>query len=171
MSHVKGRADHSDSLLITPFRTQNTPPPMSSYTIPLPTTPIHVALSNHTDSLAVLFQGGLLQVWDLHTRVPDKKGSRIRGGGKVAEPTLRWERKVSLQGTTGRSIALGPEEQIAVLASDSERSLVTLLLGDKSESVEVEPTAERILYSPNGKPIVIHSNGSFAICESPRSFR
>lgn len=123
-------------------------------------------MSNNTDSLSVLFRNGLVQVWDLNTKVPDKKGSKLRGGGKVAEPKLRWERAIPLDGTSGRSLAMGPEEQIAILSSDTERALVTLTKGDdESESFEVEPTTERVLFSSDSRPLVVHNNGSFALRE------
>ncbi|RSH95270.1 hypothetical protein EHS25_000356 [Saitozyma podzolica] len=87
-----------DRLLITPFRTQNTPPPMSSCTISLPSTPVHVSVSNDEDALAVLLRDGRVQLWDLHTRLPGPKGSKLRGGGKVAEPVLRWEKRLEMEG-------------------------------------------------------------------------
>lgn len=155
-----------ESLLVTPFRTQNTPPPMSSYTISLPSVPVHVSMSSYTDSLAILYRGGYVQIWDLNTKVPDKKGSKLRGGGKVAEPKLRSETALSLDGTAGRSLAIGPEGQMVVLSSDSARTLVTIAGVDgEDETSEVEPTAERVLFSSNGKAIIAHSNGTYTICE------
>lgn len=124
-------------------------------------------MSSYTDSLAVLYRGGLVQIWDLNTKVPDQKGSKLRGGGKVAEPQMRSETQLSLGGTIGRSLALGSNGEVTVLSSDSERTLVTVTSKDgKSESSEVEPTAERVLFSSNGKVIIAHSNATYAICKS-----
>lgn len=140
---------------------------MSSYTIPLPSTPVHVTMSNHTDSLAVLFRNGLVQVWDLNTRVPDRKGSKLRGGGKVAEPKLRWEKTIPLDGTTGRCIAIGEEGGIAVLSSSASRTLLsTHTDGNDDAGVEVMQTAERVVYSSSGKVVIIQSDGSFSIRKS-----
>lgn len=123
-------------------------------------------MSNHSDRLVILFRGGLLQTWDLNTKLPDQKGSKLRGGGKVAEPTLQSEKTLTLDGTIGRSLAVGPDGEIAVLSSNWERSLVTQLSPDHaSETSEVDPTAERVIYSSGGKLVIAHSNGTYALCE------
>ncbi|KAF8554834.1 pol II transcription elongation factor [Imleria badia] len=83
-----------DDVLLTPFRTQNVPPPMSSYQlktslstpsahIPSAQTPVHIALSPTNDLLASVWQNGRVSVWSLNTRIgPGKE--------KVMDPALIW---------------------------------------------------------------------------------
>ncbi|KAK4687641.1 elongator complex protein 1, partial [Tremellales sp. Uapishka_1] len=124
-------------LLITPFRTQNTPPPMSSYSLALPTTPTHVCFSSSSDRLSILFPNGLVQLWELNTRLPDpKSGSRLRGGGKVAEPVLLWEGRIESQAIP-KQIALGEEGEVTVLAR-SESACVLLKMKDGKVTKEME---------------------------------
>ncbi|KIR40475.1 elongator complex protein 1 [Cryptococcus deuterogattii Ram5] len=104
-------------LLLTPFRTQNTPPPMSSYHLTLPSTPVHACLSNWDDTAAAVFANGHVIVWKLNTRLPGPKGSKLRGGGQVAEPVMDFERrKVGDGGRVFRNLALGPGGKVAVLS-------------------------------------------------------
>lgn len=154
------------NLLITPFRTQNTPPPMSSYSIALPATPIHVAMSNTTDSLGVLYRNGLVQVWDLNTRVPDRKGSKLRGGGKVAEPKLSWEQTAKMDGLLGMSLAMGPDGQVAVLASGAGKTqVVTMTTGQENAIQDEDADLERIIFSSDGRLIYIKRAGDYRLGE------
>jgi elongator complex protein 1 len=154
------------NLLITPFRTQNTPPPMASYTIALPATPIHVAMSDITDSLSVLYRNGLVQVWDLNTRVPDRKGSKLRGGGKVAEPKIAWEQTAQMDGLVGMSLAIGQEGQVAVLASGAGKThIVTLANGQENAVQEADANVERLLFSSDGRLLSLNKAGAFRIGE------
>ena len=84
----------TDEVLLTPFRSQNVPPPMSSYQLktslspssadtPLSRTPVHIALSLSNDLLASVWQNGRMSVWSLNTRIGP-------GKGKVMDPTLVW---------------------------------------------------------------------------------
>lgn len=108
-------------LLITPFRTQNVPPPMSSYHLDLPRTPIHVSFSQHEDALVVLFEDGNAQVWDLDTKLPVGGSSRLRGGGKVADPKLRFEHAC---GSNGRALqaTLGKDSKLGVLVQSETQN-------------------------------------------------
>lgn len=154
------------NLLITPFRTQNTPPPMASYTVALPATPIHVAMSNITDSLSILYRNGLVQVWDLNTRVPDRKGSKLRGGGKVAEPKLAWEQSTQMDGLVGMSLTMGTEGQIAVLATGPEKAQIITVTKGQEDVVQVQDAdagLERILFGSEGRLLAINKAGNFWI--------
>jgi elongator complex protein 1 len=142
-------ADDSDRLLITPFRTQNTPPPMSSYTISLPSTPVHVSVSNDEDALAVLLRDGRVQLWDLHTRLPGPKGSKLRGGGKVAEPVLRWEKRLEMEGKVVKQVGLG-EEGVAVLSWSQQGGKVDILSEAESRESSVAANAIKVLWSERG---------------------
>ena len=102
---------------------------MSSYVIDLPCTPVNVSFSTSHDSLAVLFADGKAQVWDLNTRLPDpKSGSRLRGGGKVAEPKLSWEVIVKPEKGlfVAKQVAFANGEVAALFWSDQDGSLVTI---------------------------------------------
>lgn len=77
--------------LLTPFRSQNVPPPMSSFQLVLPSTraPLHASFSSTNDTVAFLWESGLVHVWDLQTRL----GS---GPGKIINPTKVGEGSVSV---------------------------------------------------------------------------
>ncbi|KAF8661467.1 hypothetical protein AX16_001304 [Volvariella volvacea WC 439] len=86
-------------ILLTPFRTQNVPPPMSSAQLPLFIPlgdeekkygkarpwrmPIHSAFSNLDELLVVLWESGEFAVFDLETRLGP-------GPGKVMNPQWKW---------------------------------------------------------------------------------
>nr|XP_018259126.1 elongator complex protein 1 [Kwoniella dejecticola CBS 10117]OBR81284.1 elongator complex protein 1 [Kwoniella dejecticola CBS 10117] len=156
-------------LLITPFRTQNAPPPMSSYHLDLPSVPVHVSLSDSSDSLAVLFSDGLVHVWDLNTRLPDpKSGSRLRGGGKVAEPKLRYSTQIPQDGKRlVKQIAVGPNGKVAVLSwseqNGTAKSVVHVV--DEKEEIEsenLEDEAERLLWAED-ELLVLTAQGQLTI--------
>ncbi|KAJ7133724.1 pol II transcription elongation factor [Mycena crocata] len=74
-------------ILLTPFRAQNVPPPMSSYQLALSSaqplsvrTPIHASLSPSMDTLALVWEFGYLELWDLRTRLTP-------GPGKITDPS------------------------------------------------------------------------------------
>lgn len=103
-------------LLVTPFRTQNLPPPMSSYQIALPEQAVHVSMSPTEDAFAVLFASGLVQVWDLGTRLPEAGQSRLQAGRKPAEPKLRWEARLAPdEEFIAKQISLSGDGKVAAL--------------------------------------------------------
>ncbi|TFK88053.1 IkappaB kinase complex IKAP component [Polyporus arcularius HHB13444] len=84
------------SLLLTPFRTQNIPPPMSSHELPLKVpdvslpsllrrspAPVYAAFASHSDVLAALWESGIVEIFDLKTRLGP-------GRGKVLDPVSVW---------------------------------------------------------------------------------
>ncbi|KAG8908640.1 hypothetical protein FRB99_004928 [Tulasnella sp. 403] len=79
------------SLLITPFRVQNVPPPMSSYQIDRAfkhlSPPVHVSAAANADALAVLYDDATVELWHLKTKHAIKDG-------KVAEPEKIWSGEV-----------------------------------------------------------------------------
>lgn len=124
----------TDEVLLTPFRTQNVPPPMSSYQLKTSTstssldisssqTPVHISLAPSSDHLAALWQNGRVSVWSLNTRI----GS---GKGKAMDPTLIW--------TTG---LLGEKfwRQVSVpdLTKREKRTVSVVLLGSEGGSDHV----------------------------------
>ncbi|KAL0247662.1 hypothetical protein I308_103739 [Cryptococcus tetragattii IND107] len=156
-------------LLLTPFRTQNTPPPMSSYHLTLPSTPVHACLSNWDDTAAAVFANGHVMVWKLNTRLPGPKGSKLRGGGKVAEPVMDFERKVGDGERVFRNLALGPGGKVAVLslaavrpagATTEQSGRVNVFgKGVQDEEIEVESGVERILWTDKGSILVLNGQG------------
>lgn len=117
----------ADQLLMTPFRTQNVPPPMSSYKLVLPEQVVHVSISPVEDALAVLFSSGLVQVWDLGTRLPEAGQSRLRGGGKPAEPKLRWEQRAAPEGHfIAKQVCLSGNGDVAALFWTSDDALLRI---------------------------------------------
>lgn len=86
-------------LLLTPFRSQNVPPPMSSFQLPMspdfslqPSTPtqipIYVAFSSQNDAMGVLWEHGYVELWDLKTRL-------LPGPGKIMDPSKLWSGVIS----------------------------------------------------------------------------
>ncbi|WRT69010.1 uncharacterized protein IL334_005992 [Kwoniella shivajii] len=152
-------------LLITPFRTQNTPPPMSSYHLALPSVPVHVNLSDITDSLSVLFADGLVQVWDLNTRLPDpSSGSRLRGGGKVAEPKIRYSKTLTGEKRVVKQLAIGPEGKVAILSWAEKNGVAECRIEivdekEDTEVIELEDDVERLLWTGEGGLLVLNTEG------------
>ncbi|WVQ75470.1 hypothetical protein IAR50_005095 [Cryptococcus sp. DSM 104548] len=138
-------------LLVTPFRTQNTPPPMSSYQIQLPSTPVHISVSDWEDTASAVFSNGEILTWKLNTRLPGPKGSRLRGGGKVAEPEIILQKKFA-DGRLVRLVATGPHGKVAVLslAVGGQGGRVNVFGGEEDEELQVESGVERILWTPSG---------------------
>lgn len=122
------------NLLLTPFRTQNVPPPMSSYQLPLITpaskpdrqqhsrAPIHVSFSSSRDVLAVLHHQGLVQLWDLRTRLDPGRGKAI-DPSKICDASLT---NALTEGSRARQVVLSSSKnepdtlKVSILASDSE---------------------------------------------------
>ncbi|KAI0090814.1 pol II transcription elongation factor [Irpex rosettiformis] len=82
------------TILLTPFRTQNVPPPMASYQLPLTAPPanaprhqsrlpIHVVFSPTRDVMAALWETGYIELTDLRTRLGP-------GRGKIMDPIKLW---------------------------------------------------------------------------------
>lgn len=123
----------SGKLLLTPFRIQNIPPPMCSYTLSLPFsesssavkikllyTPVHSSFSSSHDILAVLWESGYVELWEMHTRLGP-------GRGPIMKPSLMWSeeicsvssnRQVALMTTDG-PIPENSTARVIILGSDS----------------------------------------------------
>lgn len=129
----------SASILLTPFRSQNVPPPMSSYQLvvspdlslksPIPaySTPVYVTFSPENDAVGILWEHGHVEIWLLKTRL-------LPGPGKIMDPSKFWggiihENKV----TRWRQVAVrltGPDlYSVTVLgtAPDSPTDTIALL--------------------------------------------
>ncbi|RPD57919.1 IkappaB kinase complex IKAP component [Lentinus tigrinus ALCF2SS1-6] len=115
------------NLLLTPFRTQNVPPPMSSHTLslklpdvslpPMPRrspTPIHAAFASRSDLFAALWEPGIVEIFDLKTRLGP-------GRGKVIDPATLWSGV--LEGTGSRSY-----RQVVFDQSDGSQEAIRLII-------------------------------------------
>ncbi|KAI1786336.1 IkappaB kinase complex IKAP component [Ganoderma leucocontextum] len=125
------------NLLLTPFRTQNVPPPMSTHSlsVELPSTtlpdilkrsavPIHAAFASASDLLAVLWEPGVLDVFDLKTRLGP-------GRGKVIDP-------VSVSSGRVREGAAGSYRQVVFDQTAREDDAIRLgILGSRSSNGEL----------------------------------
>jgi len=113
--------------LFTPFRSQNVPPPMSSFKLALPLvrTPLHASFSSTNDTVAFLWESGLVQVWNLQTRLGP-------GPGKVMNPMKVGEGSVSvgLARRVGVSAVVGGKVTIAILGSRENDVLTYAQIGD-----------------------------------------
>ena len=107
------------NVLLTPFRSQNVPPPMSSFKLVLPPAraPLHASFSSINDTVAFLWENGQVQVWDLQTRLGP-------GPGKIMNPIKVGEGAVSV----------GLARRVCISAIVNER--VTLsVLGSRENDV------------------------------------
>ncbi|EJD08171.1 IkappaB kinase complex, IKAP component [Fomitiporia mediterranea MF3/22] len=144
------------SLLITPFRTQNVPPPMASITLALgqPRTPVHVSFSPTGDHLAVLNHGGSVSLWDLRTRMEFGRGKALDPvlvcifdlGSEVCQP-----RQICLQ----ENPAAPKTFRISVLACESIADVAFVaVVADKvfqgQKEIEMPGKDGRLVYSTAG---------------------
>lgn len=106
----------ADQLLMTPFRSQNVPPPMSAYQISLPSVPVHLAFAPESDQLVVLFNDGAYRVYDLHTRIPR---AGVRGGGAIARPEQTQEGRFVQNNAEWRQVSLTAAGEVYGLARES----------------------------------------------------
>ncbi|RDB24885.1 Elongator complex protein 1 [Hypsizygus marmoreus] len=127
------------TILLTPFRIQNVPPPMSSCQLVLSTsssepqtpaqsrTPTYASFSSASDTLAVLWESGYVELWALRTR--------LQGGrGKAMDPTRVWAGhagglsvKNARQIWLSSSDAMGVWSTLVVLWGDRDSDFITVL--------------------------------------------
>jgi elongator complex protein 1 len=155
-----------ERLLVTPFRTQNVPPPMSSYIIDLPSTPVHISASHTEDAIAAVFRDGSVSVWDLNTKIPDPRGgSKLRGGGKIAEPKIMWEKcvNVSFEGGLVKQVAFGKKGEVGILTwrsgSGSGQWALSIISGGETEEYGLEGVVERVIYSDSEGWLALDDTG------------
>jgi len=150
------------NIFLTPFRTQNIPPPMSSYRLSVPSpgilvsdkrTPIHASFSPTEDVLAVLWEVGYVELWNLQTRIEP-------AGRKVMAPTLIWNGRIhSVQSCRQIAVTTGGTyasyellAQVTILGSDSNaKDIATVVELGKDSSVKTHDI--RLPYR-NGRLII-----------------
>ncbi|KAG6809392.1 hypothetical protein H0H92_000447 [Tricholoma furcatifolium] len=149
-------------ILLTPFRIQNVPPPMSSAKLALSSshrTPVYTSFSAVSDILAVLWESGYVELWTLQTR--------LQGGrGKAMDPKLVWSG--SVDGVkSARQIELvssdvsGSSSIVNVLWAKQGTDYITSLQLDAFVAKDQKTTA---LQSANSRLV---SAGSSIACQSP----
>lgn len=135
---------------------------MSSYHLDLPSTPIHVACSSTTDSVALVYPDGRVQSWKLNTRIPEaKSGSKLRGGGKVAAPVLDYECKLDLpDNAIVRQVAAGSDE-LAVLSRQADKDVVTILKdGSGARATVLDGHFDRLLWGEQAGWLALDQDGT-----------
>lgn len=117
------------------------------------------------DELAVILYDGTAQIWTLHTRIPyPEAGSRLRGGGKVADPQKRWEGCLAPQGAAiPKQVAIGRGGEIAALfwvegTDDTACVLATISPEGRREEVVSDRAADLLSWSQQGW-LVMGSDG------------
>ncbi|KAI0253762.1 IKI3 family-domain-containing protein [Lactifluus subvellereus] len=141
------------SILLTPFRMQNVPPPMSSHRLtlrPSPSapfrtlsTPCHLAFSPTEDTLALLWETGYVELWNLHTRLEFGRGS-------IITPDRLWSG--SLPGEQFREISMWTK------ASGSTIARIAALCFGRS-GTDVLQVFEIEAESITDETVVVHRNG------------
>ncbi|KAG9312244.1 IKI3 family-domain-containing protein [Chiua virens] len=125
-----------DEVLLTPFRTQNVPPPMSTHQLKtsvsgssgdcskLSRTPVHISLSPCNDLLAAVWQNGRVSVWSLRTRIGP-------GKGKAMDPTLVWT------AGSGEKEKFWRQVSVTDLTSNGKHTVLVVLLGSEEHTDHV----------------------------------
>ncbi len=147
-------------ILMTPFRTQNVPPPMSSYVLDLPSTPVHIAFSPVKDTLVVLFAEGFCQIWNLRSATKKLKG--VRGETKAADPVLVGTVKLfdPEDIIEARQICIDADARVVALGSKSTNGDCLIdNTGNVLTGMGVESIG-RITLNGDGKIIAVNRNGS-----------
>ncbi|THH29047.1 hypothetical protein EUX98_g5147 [Antrodiella citrinella] len=145
------------SILLTPFRTQNVPPPMSSHSLtvpdrsthydfrtkPLP--PVHVSFLSSKDVMFSLWESGHYEVTNLRTRLGPGKGKVMDPVTECFDPKQDSEEWVHKQAL---AYGLDAEQSVALLQSNGERDRITFttLTGK-----DVEPRQDVDMPGLNGR--------------------
>ncbi|KAJ7125399.1 IKI3 family-domain-containing protein [Mycena epipterygia] len=157
-------------ILLTPFRTQNVPPPMSSYQLALSPaqslsarTPVHVSLSPSTDMLALLWESGYLELWSLQTRLTP-------GPTKIMDPARTFCSMVGGRDLRQRQVVLSstPDTIHALGSTPQGRDVVTVFQIGKETTeglttVEIPHRNGRMI--PNEGTAVVYQTSSGRLLE------
>ncbi|EIN06431.1 IkappaB kinase complex IKAP component [Punctularia strigosozonata HHB-11173 SS5] len=143
------------SMLLTPFRSQNVPPPMCAYRLELPPNcraPAHSAFALSHDVFGTLWEDGSVSIWDLHTRIGP-------GRQKVMEPSLLHTGSIDLDANWRQLVLQLPGPDVAKIVA-----LGTTMTEPQSDVIVVFDSA-----TPSNQAIIrmIHINGRL-VQTSPR---
>ncbi|KAJ7799963.1 pol II transcription elongation factor [Mycena olivaceomarginata] len=151
-------------ILLTPFRSQNVPPPMSSYQLVQSSAqqphspPVHASLSSLSDILALVWESGYLELWSLRTRLGP-------GPGKFMDPSRTFAGVVGKGGLGHRQVMLPIAAGTVYLLGTSPEghdvvSIVRLDKDDTTSSTEVAfPSQNGRLVQSAGTPIWQSASG------------
>ncbi|KAJ7750119.1 pol II transcription elongation factor [Mycena maculata] len=146
-------------ILLTPFRTQNVPPPMSSHQLVLspgqPRPPIHASLSPSTDTLALLWESGHLELWALRTRLTP-------GPGKIMDPSRTFFASVGGGAVRQRQVVLSSAGVAQVLGTAVDGHDYLAVLRINNDVVESSKDVE--LPSQNGR--LVPSDGEALVWQA-----
>ncbi|CAK5281923.1 unnamed protein product [Mycena citricolor] len=156
-------------VLLTPFRSQNVPPPMSSYQQMLsinpeqPTRiPVHLSLSPENETLAVLWESGYLELWDLNTRIAP-------GPSKIMDPAQIFAESVGRADIPSRQVIVS-SDRVFILGSRAGCDVVTSLVIGKSDvtTSDMQSANGRLVPCASSAPVWQSSTGQlFEISASP----
>lgn len=139
---------------MTPFRSQNVPPPMSAYQISLPSVPVHIAFSHTEDQLVTLYANGAHQIWDLNTRIPI---AGKRGGGAIAKPEVVRSGQLAGEAVEWRQVVITKYGKVAGLGrlqSDGD------VIAEEDGSVQhMKTSVGRLIINAAGEAVSIDSDG------------
>ncbi|KAJ7935380.1 pol II transcription elongation factor [Mycena leptocephala] len=124
-------------ILLTPFRSQNVPPPMSSFQLALSSaqslsTPVHASLSPSTDTLALLWESGYIELWSLRTRLTP-------GPAKIMDPCRTFAGVIGKGGQRQIMLSMIPDI-VHVLGSAPEGYDVVTVVQIGKDTVESSTT-------------------------------
>ncbi|KAF8339341.1 pol II transcription elongation factor [Amanita rubescens] len=132
------------SILLTPLRTQNVPPPMSSHQLSLALDlsvissacvsriPVYASFSSEADHLAILWETGYIEYWDLKTRLGP-------GPGKVMDPVKIWSGVIGGDVRSWRQILVRSLEEhfvIYAIGASQEVNIIATVKVDKDGTVD-----------------------------------
>ncbi|KAG8722224.1 hypothetical protein FRC09_006606 [Ceratobasidium sp. 395] len=142
-----------DAILVTPFKLQNVPPPMSSFKLNLSTEttrrppPVHLALSPDSRLLGLLFANQEIQVWDLCLRTGTK--------GKIADPRIVWSGSASgTNSTRPRQLALSNSTVAALYSSQDDNQQDTIQITPFKTAPDSVPVTASV---PSSGRLIGHS--------------
>jgi hypothetical protein len=151
--------DITEKLLLTPFRSQNVPPPMSAYHIDLPSVPVHISFSPIDDDLGILLNDGKYLVYKLNTRIPT---AGARGGGAISRPIQSGQGVLKSDSTTEwRQVILDGEGCVYGLGGSKHGEDLT---ATSTGTFILSSSGGRLICDASGKARTMSETGDIAVC-------
>ena len=126
-------------------------------------TPIHASFSPTSDTLAVLWESGYVELWLLKTRLEG-------GGGKVMDPSRSWSGEANgdlvkncRQICLYSSDAVGTLSTVAILSTGRQNDVVTILEVENNKTV---PSITSVELSGRNCRLVAAANQAIT-CQDP----
>ncbi|KAF7289209.1 polymerase II transcription elongation factor [Mycena indigotica] len=133
-------------ILLTPFRAQNVPPPMSSFQLTLSNissparTPVHVTLGPLDETLALLWESGEIELWELQTRITPGPGKIMSPIRKFSSTAAGRQRQIVIPQWPGTVLLLGSGRQGHDLVT-----VVRTIEGEPLTIVEMPTSSGRLI--------------------------